>query len=309
MTASLSADFPCPSAAQAWWLALRPRTLPVTAAPVLSACALAWAESGRLHWLTALLTLVAALLIQIGTNLLNDVGDFERGTDTPDRLGPPRASAMGWLPAARVKRAGFLALGAAFCLGIHLAWRGGWPIVGLGLASLFCGWAYTGGRHPIAYGPLGELFVWLFFGLGAVLGTYYLQSGGLSPAALALANMSGLFAAAVIVVNNTRDREGDARSGKRTLAVRLGLAGCRVEYGLLMLAPFVLLGWLAATGHHLAAALPLLALPPALLLVVRFARLAPGRQHNVLLGRTAQLQLFFSALVLLGCLFSGVSRF
>ncbi|HET7775891.1 MAG TPA: 1,4-dihydroxy-2-naphthoate octaprenyltransferase [Azospira sp.] len=293
---------PRPSLRQAWWLALRPRTLTVAAAPVLATCALVWAETGKLRWLTALVTLLAALLIQIGTNLLNDVGDFERGTDTPDRLGPPRATAMGWLSAAQVKRGGFVALGAAFFLGIYLVGQGGWPIVLLGIASLICGWAYTGGPKPIAYGPFGEVFVWLFFGLGAVLGTYYLQTGAASPAAWALANMLGLFAAAVIVVNNTRDRAGDARSGKRTLAVRLGLPACRVEYGLLMLAPFVLLGWLAAAGHHLAAGLPLLALPPALLLVVRFARLAPGPGHNLLLGRTAQLQLFFSFLLILGCL-------
>lgn len=303
MNASTLASLSRPTPGQAWWLALRPRTLPVAAAPVLSTCALAWSETGQLRWLVALVTLAAALLIQIGTNLLNDVGDLERGTDTPDRLGPPRATAMGWLSAAQVKRGGFLALGGAFLLGIYLVGQGGWPIVLLGLASLFCGWAYTGGPKPIAYGPFGEVFVWLFFGLGAVLGTYYLQTGGLSRAALALANMSGLFAAAVIVVNNTRDRAGDARAGKRTLAVRLGLTGCRVEYGLLMLAPFVLLGWLAASGHHLAAGLPLLALPPALLLVVRFARATPGTGHNLLLGRTAQLQLLFSFLLLLGCLF------
>ena len=298
------AAIPLPSRRQAWWQALRPRTLPVAAAPVLATCALAWSESGRLNWLAALVTLVAALLIQIGTNLLNDVGDFERGTDTPDRLGPARATAMGWLSPGQVKRAGFSALAGAFLLGIYLVWLGGWPIVLLGLASLFCGWAYTGGPKPIAYGPLGEVFVWAFFGLGAVLGTYYLQTGSLSRAAWALAHMLGLFAAAVIVVNNTRDRAGDARSGKRTLAVRLGLTACRVEYGLLMLVPFVLLGWLAAAGHHLAAGLPLLALPPALMLVVRFARLAPGREHNRLLGQTAQLQLFFSCLLLLGCLFA-----
>jgi len=293
---------PVPSPRQAWWQALRPRTLPVAAAPVLATCALAWAETGQLRWLTALVILAAALLIQIGTNLLNDVGDFERGTDTPDRLGPPRATAMGWLTATQVKRAGFGVLGWAFLLGIYLVWLGGWPIVGLGLASLFCAWAYTGGPKPIAYGPFGEIFVWLFFGLGAVLGTYYLQTGALSAAALVLANILGLFAAAVIVVNNTRDREGDFRAGKRTLAVRIGLKACRVEYGVLMLLPFALLGGLALVGPRLAALLPWLALPLAIGLVRRFARQQPGPGYNLLLGQTARFQLIFSLLLAIGCL-------
>lgn len=292
-----------PSRSQVWWLALRPKTLSVAAAPVVAACALAWGEQGALRWLPALVALLAALLIQIGTNLLNDVGDFERGTDTPDRLGPPRATAMGWLSARQVKRAGFLALGGAFLLGIYLVWVGGWPIVGLGIASLICGWAYTGGPKPIAYGPFGEVFVWLFFGLGAVLGTYYLQTDGLSPAAWLMAHMLGILAAAVIVVNNTRDREGDARASKLTLAVRLGRKGCNVEYGLLLLAPFVLLWPLAAELQRgWRGALPLLLLPWALSLVARFLRQAPGPGFNPLLGETARYQLFFSLLLAGACL-------
>ena len=293
-----SAALAPPSHWQVWWLALRPKTLTVAAAPVLAACALVWGQQGRLRWLSALVALLAALLIQIGTNLLNDVGDFERGTDTPDRLGPPRATAMGWLTARQVKRAGFLALGGAFVLGIYLVVVGGWPIVWLGIASLICGWAYTGGPKPIAYGPFGEVFVWLFFGLGAVLGTYYLQTDGLSGAAWLMAHMLGLLAAAVIVVNNTRDREGDARAGKLTLAVRLGMRGCRVEYGLLLLAPFALLWPLnEALQHGWRGGLPLLLLPWALALIVRFVRQTPGPGYNLLLGDTARFQLIFSLLL------------
>lgn len=287
-----------PSSRDAWWLALRPKTLSVSFAPVLVGTAVAYAETGDLFVGPALLALLSAVLIQIGTNLHNDVSDFERGADTPERLGPPRATAMGWLPAAAVRRAAWLAFALAFVFGILLVVRGGWPIVFIGLASLTAGWAYTGGPRPIAYTPLGELFVMVFFGLAAVGGSYYLQTLALSLPALLAALMLGAFAAAVISVNNTRDVETDGRVGKCTLAVVLGRRGMNRVYVAELLLPFVLLPVLAATlGRGWWLALPCVLVGVALQLARRFLAMPVGTGFNALLGETARLQAAFSLLL------------
>ncbi len=289
-----------PSRLGCWWLAIRPKTLTVSLVPVLVGHALAWSQQGHLSWWPALVALLAALLIQIGTNLHNDVSDFERGSDTPERLGPPRATAMGWLPGAVVRRAAWIAFALAFNFGIYLAWHGGWPIVVIGLASLLAGWAYTGGPRPIAYTPLGELFVLLFFGLVAVGGSYYLQTLSLRSPALLAGAMVGMFGAAVITVNNTRDLAADARVGRRTLAVVLGRRSAAWVYTAEMLLPFVLLPALAVlAGGGLQLAVPLLLLPLALRHIGRFRRAADGPVFNALLAATARLQLFFGVLLTL----------
>jgi len=289
---------PLPSRAAAWWLAIRPKTLSVSVAPVLLGSAAAWSQTHLFAWLPALLALLAAMLIQIGTNLHNDVSDFERGADTPSRLGPPRATAMGWLPPAAVRRGAWIAFGLAFGLGAYLAWRGGWPIVAIGLAALLAGWAYTGGPRPIAYTASGEVFVWLFFGVVAVGGSCYLQTLTVDAAALLAGAMLGLPAAGVITVNNTRDLDTDALAGKRTLAVFLGRRAMRAIYAAEMLLPFVLLPALAAlTTKSAWFALPLLLLPAALGQIKRFRRTAPGPVFNELLARTAGLQFLYSALL------------
>jgi 1,4-dihydroxy-2-naphthoate octaprenyltransferase len=285
-----------PSRLQAWFLACRPKTLSVSLSPVLVGTAIAWHDSGRVLWLPLLAAALGAALIQIGTNLFNDVGDFRRGTDTPDRLGPKRATAEGWLGAGVVEAAAWLAFALAFLCGIYLVWHGGWPIVIIGLASLAAGWAYTGGPAPIAYQPLGEIFVFIFFGLVAVGGSYYLQMLTLAPVAVFAATLVGLHAAAVITVNNYRDRDGDARNGKNTLAVLLGRPATRRLYSAEMLAPYALLPLLAA-GVGWRAALPLLSLPLSLILVRRFHREAPGPVFNSILAATAGLQLVFALLL------------
>ena len=287
-----------PGKVQAWFLACRPKTLSVSLSPVLVGTAIAWHDSGALLWLPLLAAALGAGFIQIGTNLFNDVGDFLRGTDTPDRLGPKRATAEGWLSVGRVKLGAWLAFAFAFLCGIYLVRHGGWPIVAIGLASLAAGWAYTGGPKPIAYGPLGELFVFLFFGLVAVGGSYYLQTLGLSPAALTAAALVGIHAAAVITVNNYRDLDGDARNGKNTLAVRLGRPATRRIYAGEMLLPYALLPLLGAELGALAA-LPLLSLPLAGRLIQRFHREAPGPVFNQILALTAGLQLAFALLLTL----------
>ncbi|WP_310493941.1 1,4-dihydroxy-2-naphthoate polyprenyltransferase [Dechloromonas sp.] len=281
----------------AWFLACRPKTLSVSLSPVLVGTAIAWHDSATLLWLPLLAAAFGAAFIQIGTNLFNDVGDFLRGTDTPDRLGPKRATAEGWLTPGKVKAGAWLSFALAFLCGIYLVAHGGWPIVAIGLASLAAGWAYTGGPKPIAYGPLGEVFVFIFFGLVAVGGSYYLQTLGLTSTTLLAAALVGLHAAAVITVNNYRDLDGDAQSGKHTLAVRLGRPLTRRLYAAEMLAPYALLPLLAGLGWP--CALPLLSLPLAVKLIHRFHREAPGPVFNNILSATAGLQLIFALLLTL----------
>ena len=281
----------------AWFLACRPKTLSVSLSPVLVGTAVAWHDTHAILWLPLLAAALGAAFIQIGTNLFNDVGDFLRGTDTPGRLGPKRATAEGWLNPGMVKAGAWLSFALAFLCGIYLVWHGDWPIVAIGLASLAAGWAYTGGPKPIAYGPLGEVFVFIFFGQVAVGGSYYLQTLSITPMALIAATLVGIHAAAVITVNNYRDHDGDKANGKNTLAVRLGRPATRHVYTAEMLSPYALLPLLANLGWP--AALPLLSLPLALKLIGRFHREAPGPVFNNILAATAGLQLMFALLLLL----------
>ena len=277
----------------AWLLAARPHTLGVTLSGVLAACTLAWHQKGNLDWPVAIVTFLAAILIQIATNLFNDAGDYESGIDRGERLGPDRAVAKGWLGTRQVKQAGLGCLALAFVLGVYLVVVGGWPIVLLGLVALFCGWAYTLGPAPISHGPLGEIFVWVFFGLAAVLGTYYLQTGTLSRQIWILGHMMGAFASAVMLVNNTRDAASDVLAGKDTLAVRIGLPACRLLYAGMLAVPYLLA---LSQARHWAHVLPHLTLPLAVLLVYRMATWPPSKRYNWLLARTAHLQLAFTVL-------------
>lgn len=295
-----------PSRRRAWWLAIRPKTLTVSLSPVLLGSALAWSQTGVFAWLPALIALLAAMLIQIGTNLHNDVSDFERGADTPARLGPPRATAMGWLPPRAVRRGGWVAFGLAFNLGVYLAWYAGWPIVAIGIASLLAGWAYTGGARPIAYTALGELYVWLFFGLLAVGGSYYLQTLSFDAVVLLAGTMLGFPAAGVITVNNYRDLDTDAAAGRRTLVVCLGRRTAVTVYVVEMLLPFALLPLLAVlTTRSLWLALPLVLLPAVLLQISAFRTVTSGPVFNDLLARTARLQFVYSLLLSVALLTSA----
>lgn len=286
-----------PSFLQAWFLACRPKTLSVSLSPVLVGTTIAWHDTGHLLWLPLLAAALGAAFIQIGTNLFNDVGDFLRGTDTPERIGPRRATAEGWLTPKKVKIGAWLSFACAFLCGIYLVWHGGWPIVAIGLASLLAGWAYTGGPKPIAYGPLGEVFVFIFFGLVAVNGSYYLQTQTLSLLALIASTLVGIHAAAVITVNNYRDLEGDAKNNKNTLAVRLGRPVTKWLYTAEILVPYSLLINLVDLGWQ--AFLPLFSLPLALRLIQRFRREAVGTNFNGILAATAGLQLIFALLLTL----------
>ncbi len=285
---------------RAWIAAIRPRTLVIGATPVFVGLALAWHHTGRLDLPVALLTLFAALAIQAGTNLHNDVADFERGADDPaTRKGPERVVASGRLPAPAVRRAAHALFGLAVLAGVGLVLRGGWPIALLGAAAVACGLAYTGGPRPLGYLGLGELFVWAFFGVAAVAGTYYLQTGRVGFDALWLGAILGLPAAAVLVVNNTRDRNEDARVGKRTLAVRWGLRAMRGLYAALMLAPALGLLPLVAGGSWWLAGAWLL-LPWALSLAHEICAQPPGPAYNRLLVATARWEAAFGVLIAAG---------
>ncbi len=235
-------------------MAARPKTLAAAAAPVLIGAGLG-AFHARFRPLPVLAALIGALLIQIATNLANDYYDFVRGTDTAERVGPVRVTQAGLLTPTQVKRGMLVVIGAALLVGVYLVSVGGWPILVIGVTSLACAVAYTGGPFPLAYHGLGDLFVLIFFGLVAVAGTYWVQALELAPDALVAGAGVGALSTAILVVNNLRDRDSDARAGKRTLAVRLGRTGSALEYTLLVaagvLAPVVgitVYGWPLATS-------------------------------------------------------------
>jgi 1,4-dihydroxy-2-naphthoate polyprenyltransferase len=285
-----------------WIMAARPRTLSLSVTPVAVGAALAWAAAREVHWSAVFAALVGSVLIQIGTNLHNDAADSERGGDGPDRVGPPRVTASGLLSAAAVKHAALASFAAAALLGLYLVAVGGWPILVLGLLSILAGWAYTGGPLPIAYTPLGELFVIAFFGVGAVCGTYWLCAGRLDAVAADGGLALGLFTAAVLLVNNRRDLEADARVGRKTLPIVAGLRATNWIYAALVVLPFALLALLerALPNSHLSIAA--IALPFAVALAYRFAREPRGRGFNRILVQTVQVQLLFSLLLCIGVL-------
>jgi 1,4-dihydroxy-2-naphthoate polyprenyltransferase len=285
-----------------WLMAARPRTLSLSITPVAVGTALAWAVDRQVHWPAVLAALIGSMCIQLGTNLHNDAVDSERGGDGPDRVGPPRVTALGLLSAGNVKRGAAACFAFAAIMGLYLIAVGGWPILPLGMLSIVSGWAYTGGPWPIAYTPLGELFVIAFFGVGAVCGTYWLCTGHLGAAALAAGLALGLLTSAVLLVNNFRDVEADAQVGRRTLAIVAGPQGTAWIFAGLILLPFALLlpiGRALPHGHVWPA---LLALPPALALIYCFMREPPGRGFNRILVWTVQVQFLFSLLLSIGLL-------
>lgn len=280
--------------ASAWIMAARPQTLPAAIAPVAVGTAVAHAAGGAQSG-PALAALAGALLLQIASNLANDVFDHEKGADGPERLGPARAVASGLLGPGQVRRALALVLAGAFAIGVYLAAIGGWPIVLLGLAAMVCAVAYTGGPWPLGYHGLGDLLVLLFFGFAAVGGTAFVQLGALPGEALWAAVPVGALATAILVVNNLRDRAGDAACGKRTLAVRLGARGARLEYALLIAAAYAIPAAAAIARGAPLLALPLATAPWGAALTHAVWR-RDGRALNPCLGATARLLLVTSLL-------------
>ena len=288
------------SRAAAVLLAARPKTLTAALVPVMVGTALAAALGATVRWDLALAALAGAGAIQIGTNLYNDLLDHERGADTRARLGPVRVTQAGLLAPWQVRRAAAASFLVAVACGVPLVLAGGWPMLALGLLSLLFGYAYTGGPFPLAYHGLGELFVLIFFGFGAVGGTFWLHAGRLTPEVAVAAIQIGSLACALLTINNLRDVEEDARSRKGTLVVRLGPRFGRAEIAAFTCGPFAMGAAWAVSGRVLAALLPLLALPLALAALRIVLREAPGPRYNGALARAAALQLGFGLLLSLG---------
>jgi 1,4-dihydroxy-2-naphthoate polyprenyltransferase len=281
-----------PSLFQIWILASRPRTLPAAAAPVIVGTAVAFSD-GRFAWGPALAALLGALLLQIGANFANDVFDYQKGADTSDRLGPVRVTSAGLLTPRQVKTGMWAAFGLAAVCGVYLAVHAGWPVIVIGLCSILAAIAYTAGPYPLGYHGLGELAVFLFFGLAAVCGTYYVQARQFNLAAVASALPMGLLAVAILIVNNLRDLETDRASGKRTLVTRFGADWARREYlwviGLAYLIPWVM--WL--TGGSSAWVLSTWVTFPLVLSLRKSIYTLTGRPLNKILGQTGQLELLY----------------
>jgi len=281
-------------------MASRPRTLTISATPVMVGTALAWAAHGRVHWTAALAALAASALIQIGTNIHNDAADFERGGDGPDRIGPARVTSSGLLPAGSVKRGAYICFAIAALIGTYLVSVGGWPILVLGLLSIVAGWGYTGGPFPIAYTPFGELFCVMFFGLGGVVGTYFLSTGQISFPAIVAGIALGSLVGAVLLVNNYRDVESDARVGRQTLPIVVGPTLTIMIFAGLMLLPFALLPLIERPLTHGQVWPALIALPLALAMIYRFSQEPRGQAFNRILVQTAQVEFAFSVLLTIG---------
>lgn len=287
-----------PGALQAWLLAARPRTLPLAAAPVAVGTAVAFLE-GNASTVAALAALAGAMFLQIGSNFANDVFDAEKGADDKYRLGPPRATQQGWLTPGAVKLGMGVAFGLAAIAGAVLVSVAGWPILAIGIAAIIAAITYTGGPWPFGYHGLGEVFVFLFFGVVAVAGTTYAQTLSLSPVALVASVPIGLLASAVLVVNNLRDIRGDTRAEKMTLAVRFGEDGARMQYRLFVLAAFLFLAPIVWVTRAPFALLPLISLPRAFVAIGR-VQSEEGAALNEVLAETAQLAIRFALLLAIG---------
>lgn len=283
-------------------MAARPRTLPAAVAPVLVGTALAWSE-GSLDWLAFAAALLGALFIQVGTNLSNDYSDARRGADTEERLGPVRVTAGGLVPPRQVLIATYASFGLAVLFGIYLIAVAGPVLLLIGAASILAGVLYTGGPRPYGYEGFGELFVFTFFGLVAVTGSYYVQRLSLEWEAFALAVPVGLLASAILVVNNVRDLDTDRQAGKRTLAVRLGRERTRRLFAAMVALAYVtaLVPWLfGSLGPWVL--LILLTLPIAVPLVRTVSTHSDGPTLNEALARTGLLEFAFCVLLSAGVL-------
>jgi 1,4-dihydroxy-2-naphthoate octaprenyltransferase len=287
-----------------WVVAARPRTLPAAIAPVLVGTALAGSED-VFHPLRFVAALVGSIFIQIGTNLSNDYSDARRGADTEDRLGPVRVTAGGLMPPRTVLVGTYIAFGVAVAAGAYLTAVAGWELLVVGIASILAGVLYTGGPRPYGYEGLGELFVFLFFGVVAVVGSYFVQVEDLRWEAFALSVPVGLLAAAILVVNNVRDIETDRRAGKRTLAVKLGRDAAKRLYAAMLALAFAapVAIWLAG-GLSAWLLLSLAALPLAPPLISTVVRRTDGPALNGALAGTGRLLGVYSVLLAAGVLLS-----
>ena len=288
-----------PGSIRAWILAARPATLTAAFAPVAvgTACAI---HVGAFRFFPALAALLGAFLIQIGANFANDLFDFEKGADDEHRIGPLRAAQAGLLSASQLRRGMVLVFAAAVAVGVYLTLVAGWPVLLIGIASIAAGVAYTGGPYPLGYHGLGDLFVMIFFGFVAVCGTSYVQALHVPSLAWLASVPMGALCTAILVVNNVRDMKGDARAGKRTVAVRFGRRAAEWEYAVLLLLSYAVPVVIAGRGETSAwVLLPLITLPWAFMLFSSLLR-DRGRTLNLTLVSTARLLSVFGLLFAIG---------
>lgn len=298
-----------PGSAGAWLMALRPRSLVIAVSPVLAAMALIWSRGDAIDPLQALLVFAAAVMMQVITNLQNDVGYTLRGGEKKGtRIGLPRATGLGLLTPGQVQVAIAIAILITLALGLPLVMARGTPVLLMGLASILAALAYMGGPRPIAYTPLGELTVMVFFGFVAVVGTDYALTGGAADPVLWLAAASvGGIATAAIVVNNARDWEHDRSVGRVTLAVLAGRRAMDAVFGALVLGPVLLLlpmAWLTESAWLL---LPAVLAPACVRLARDFAQCPPGLPYNGVLFRTFLMELKFAALLVVGAILARLA--
>lgn len=276
-----------------WYLAIRPKTLPAAVAPILVGTAAAFVE-GHFHFLAAIACLVGATLLQIAVNLANDYFDAKNSIDSEERLGPTRVTQSGLIPAGQVKWAMIFSLVLASLVFCYLSYLGGVPIICVGVASVLGALGYSGGPYPLASNGLGELFVFIFFGLVAVCGTYFIIAGNLTGLALVVSIPPGLLITAIMVVNNFRDIDTDTKAGKKTLAVMLGRNKTIKEYRLLLAFSYIVPVVMCLTGMSgIFILIPLLSLPLAYKMWNEIGSTI-GSALNLTLAKTAKLSLLYS---------------
>lgn len=284
---------------QIWLLAIRPKTLPAAAGPVIVGSALAYADHG-FRFGPALACFLAALFLQIGSNLANDVFDYEKGADRGERFGPTRVTQAGLLTPAEVKRGMLVVFCLSVGLGIYLIFMGGWPILIIGGTAILAAIAYTGGPFPLAYHGLGDLFVFIFFGLAAVAGTYYVQMLTTTASVWWMAVAMGLLTVAILVVNNLRDIENDRLANKRTLAVRFGEQFSRVEYVICISGAYIIPVMLWVMGILPIYSLLILFTIPITIRLVKTIYTDSGKLLNKSLAGTSQLELNYALCIACG---------
>ena len=283
-----------PNPIKIWLTAIRPKTLWAAFAPVLIGGAMA-VDAGAFHLVAVLLALTGAVCIQIGTNFYNDLADFEKGADTEDRKGPTRVTQAGWVSPNGMRTATIIVFGLAVLAGVYLMWRGGLPIIIIGILSIISGVMYTAGKYSLAYLGLGDLFVLIFFGPVAVGGTYYVQALDINSVVLIAGIAPGLLAVAILLVNNIRDQEEDRLAGKKTIVVRFGRTFGLACYAICIVGsasiPLILY---IMTSAHVWALLAMGIVVPGLGYLNKIAKTPPGPKLNPLLGSTARLLLVYS---------------
>ena len=279
-----------------WILASRPKTLPAAVSPVILGLALAYSDN-QFNILVGFLTLLASILIQIGTNFANDVYDFLSGADDEDRLGPKRAANSGLLKPKDMLNKMCIIFLLSLAIGCYLAYIGGWPIVLIGSLSILSGIAYTGGPYPLGYNGLGDIFVFIFFGLIAVPGTYYLQTNTINYESILLGIASGSFSTAILIVNNVRDLNTDKKINKKTLAVLFGKKFCELEYFLMIFLGFSMPIYFNLFLNYKSSILLVLVTIPIAIKLILELHYKEGKKLNSVLEKTARLYMIITIIL------------